>query len=123
MTLGRTNCGSGTPIRLVVWRLGAALQLAATVLTVGALLFHAMRTNHVGYEIRWLFIMAICIGLYGVSGLLSASNRRWGCALCIAAFMLVALLFCLDHYNLLVEYEVWVQRGMPDAWGAAQPRG
>jgi uncharacterized membrane protein len=39
---------------------------------------------------------------------------RWRWAAAGLGLLLVALVLMATHFNLLLQYEVWIQRGMPD---------
>ena len=75
----------------------------------------ALPDNHIGGDIRILWVAVI---LFLTLAIKSSLNRKLGHAAArgLSAATLATCLWLLDHYNLLVEYEVWLGRGMPSAW-------
>ncbi len=73
--------------------------------------------NHVGYDIRDLYLPCIMLGLWGVAGLVLLKLWKASSIAAIsAACILAAQVFIFDRFNLLVEYEEWLSRGMPAIW-------
>ena len=100
------------------WRIGAILLLIGASLATAGLIFCALppRSNHIGYDIRWNMLQGASIVLYGLLGLSTPTTRRWGIVLCVAGLLVTVLVLFLDHHNLLVQYERWIDRGMPSRW-------
>jgi len=72
------------------------------------------RGNHWGYDIRQLYGLAL--GSVLVAVLWLWRERRvafvW-IGTVAAAILLATTIFCFDHFNVLVEYNLWLGRGMP----------
>lgn len=69
--------------------------------------------NHWLLDIRWLYL--VCLFGYfivSVSWFHSGASKMVVLNL-IVCTLLFALILSLDHFNLLVEYDVWLKRGMP----------
>ena len=102
-----------------LWQSGAWLCSAVT-LTLTALLWwqaSIRKSNNIGFDIQ-IFWMISLIGLV-ISIAAYYSTRTL--TLCITVLFMSALvlaitLFVLDYWNVLVEYDTWLQRGMPDKW-------
>lgn len=89
----------------------AALLLMPAVV-VSAWVLHrsfVVPGNHIGFDPALLFwaaglsIIQVCVGPIGL--------RVLGWAISI---LTVVLITAALHFNLLLQYEVWIQRGMPD---------
>lgn len=72
--------------------------------------------NHVAYDVRWLAVPGIFSALYGLLGCFTPASRRLGMILCFTAVIFTVLVLFVDHYSLLVGYERWCERGMPQRW-------
>ena len=102
--------------------LASAVGLFAFLLNgvTGALLiWRAARLgNHWGLDTRKFWVPAAVTAAWGLMELLWWRRRgRWLPVLVlVSAAALAVLVFVMDYYNLLVEYEVWLKRGMPPAW-------
>jgi len=106
----------------------AALTLAIIIISIAnccsiiatiALVIHYFPCNHWNYEIRWLYAIVLCdIPAVVVVGLSAGGRpaRAW-VLLVLSSVMLFAVIAVVDRCNLLVNYEVWVSRGMPDPPG------
>jgi hypothetical protein len=70
--------------------------------------------NHWGYDIRWLSRWCITVVLLCACLWLGCrASRRWLLGAMAATALLGGLVVALDRYNLLLEYELWIGRGMP----------
>ena len=100
------------------WRIGAILLLIGAGLVSAGMIVCALppRSNHIGFDIRWLMLQGTFVVLYGVLGVSTPTTRRWGIVLCVAGLLVTVLVLFLDHYNLLVEHARWCDRGMPSRW-------
>lgn len=65
--------------------------------------------NHIGFE-PYLFMTTA--GFAVVSAWLS--RGRWRVAAMAVSVLTVAVIAFAVHFNLLLQYEEWIQRGMPD---------
>jgi hypothetical protein len=69
--------------------------------------------NHVGFDIRGTWAVCLIAPLVALRWRL----RPWMVALIVVVSGLLALeVFVFDHFNVLVQYERWCDRGMPAAW-------
>lgn len=69
--------------------------------------------NHWGIDIRLLW--GWCGAVAGVCGVLwwfGRECRWWIAGALLSAALLAGVVWFLDHYNLLVEYELWLRRGL-----------
>ncbi|MBE2295516.1 MAG: hypothetical protein IAF00_11210 [Phycisphaerales bacterium] len=69
--------------------------------------------NHVGWNVLW------SLGLFGALALLTLVHWNWNGSYLSIWFLGFAALSCvlvlsLYYFNILVPYEVWLQRGMPE---------
>ena len=44
------------------------------------------------------------------------ASRRFLVVVCGSILLLSTILFTFDRLNLLVDYDLWLRRGMPDRW-------
>lgn len=74
--------------------------------------------NHWAFETRLFYLPAIPAALWGVMELLLWRRRGWWLPVLVilSAAALAGLVFVLDYYNVLVQYERWIGRGFPAAW-------
>ena len=104
------------PMRLFSWRgllgLGSGLSL---VLFWGlvTLRLATYPENHIGVSVLWALPLALVAMLAG--GLwLAAHRRRAGAMLLVLGLLTSAGVVLLDRLDILVEYEAWLERGMPE---------
>jgi hypothetical protein len=103
-------------MRLFSWRgllgLGSGLALALFWVLV-ALRIATYRDNHIGVSLLWVIPLALVAMLAG--GLWRAAHRRRaGAFLLVLGLLTVVGVVLLDRLDILVEYETWLDRGMPD---------
>ncbi|WP_395852398.1 hypothetical protein [Cystobacter fuscus] len=69
--------------------------------------------NHIGVSVLWILPLPLMAVLAG--GLwLSTQLRRAGWALLVLGLLSSMGVVLLDQLDILVEYESWLERGMPD---------
>jgi hypothetical protein len=111
-----------TPLRvlpLLAWLLVTGLLLAEAVIALGfGYRIASYPENHIGYSPY----LALVVALPGAGvGLVALFGRRFGAprlraagaALLAASLALALLVVALDRFNILTDYETWLQRGMP----------
>ena len=78
-------------------------------------------SNHIGINVTLMRYVAVAgMALFGVVWLLARRGRDLiACVLCALS---LAGSYALDHYNVLVPYEVWLKRGMPERMSPAPSR-
>ena len=83
------------------------------VLTVFLLYMRGNDCNHTGLEPWLLSIFFVPTGIVGIAAFLRGSSR-WGSllAFCVG-FGGMAFLFYIDHFNVMLEYGRWIERGIP----------
>jgi hypothetical protein len=69
--------------------------------------------NHIGVSVLWAIPLALVAMLAGVL-LRAARLRHAGMALLVLGLLTVVGVVLLDQLDVLVEYEVWLERGMPE---------
>ena len=112
MTINHPECQPGSSRFLAV--LSWLSAIGSLGVLVGLLLYmRCNHTNHTGIE-PWLFSVVFApTAVLGVTALLRG-NSPWGAILaCGLGIGGMAFLFCLDYFNILVEYDRWCVRGMP----------
>lgn len=100
----------GRFIKGIVW----CVALASLVLSVAIIAYAATNdSGHTSFE-PWLLSPAFVASLFaGVPALFFRRTHTPGVVVCIAGVAGLALLYFLDHGNVLVQYDRWIQRGMP----------
>ncbi|MGD8453975.1 MAG: hypothetical protein PVJ57_19340 [Phycisphaerae bacterium] len=96
---------------------GTAVSALCTVTIVGRVLL-VRDSNHWGFDIRLLWLVCLAAGALAVPILRSAKPWR-ACWPLTSAAVLAVVVAVFDHFNVLVEYGLWLARGMPTA-GSAQ---
>jgi len=83
------------------------VALAAVVLT------HQPH-NHIALDIRVCYLLgglAVAASVLGRVG--GALGPAWIWATIISGVVLIVFVFVLDHWNFVVGYEMWLERGQP----------
>jgi O-antigen ligase len=96
--------------RNTLWALAGFGALLNLLLAAWAL---TNTSGHTGMDPRWFllgFAPLVAVGAYACT---KAALRRAGCTVLLVGLLGVALLGWLDHANRLVQYERWLERGMP----------
>lgn len=70
--------------------------------------------NHVGFNPSWLWLVVL-LGV-GCWFAVWMHCERWALTAAASWTLLCLLLLIMNYYNLLVQYDEWLNRGMPDAW-------
>lgn len=96
---GVVGLGSGL-VLLLFWG-GVALRLLTS------------SGNHIGVNVLWALPLALVATLAG--GLWWAAGRRLAGAVLLGLGLMTGVgVVLLDRLNILVEYETWLERGMPE---------
>jgi phosphatidylserine synthase len=94
--------------------------LAAVLVLAGYVILRRVLTderNHWAADIRVLVVPSIMLLSMSVFGFVSRKTLRIPAVLFgVLAILITALVFVLDHWNVLVQYEAWLDRGMPERW-------
>jgi hypothetical protein len=103
-------------MRLFSWRglLGLGCGLALVLFWgLVALRIATSSENHLGVSVLWILPLAL---MAMVAGALwrAAQLRRAGLALLVLGLLTVVGAVLLDRLDVLVEYESWLERGMPE---------
>lgn len=92
------------------------------LLLIGVIMFRVWQSspdNHWGFDIRYGFILCLLNVIFCTLGLHFYGKDKW-LLIGISISLLSGLfLFVVDYFNVIVGYELWLKRGMPDMW---QPR-
>lgn len=96
-----------------------AIALTILILLAQRIIVH-LPDNHMGFEPRLFYIVGGAIMLF-VLGTWARSTtgrtlRRLRLSTLLVAIALLVFLALMDRCNLLVQYEVWLKRGMPQAF-------
>jgi hypothetical protein len=69
--------------------------------------------NHIGWSPLYVLPFLACIAVWC---LLSWVFTKSGSAIAIGLFAVASMLglYFLDHFNVLMSYEAWIARGMPE---------
>jgi hypothetical protein len=69
--------------------------------------------NHVGWNVLWSLVVFLPLAAVSFAGYFLDQSRI---ALIIAIFAVISALavFALYQFNILVPYEIWLKRGMPN---------
>ena len=106
---------------LAIWA-GLGVGHLFLLLASGAILAWRISTseNHWAIDCRWLWVLSgAAIGWCGIGVMSRRAPKSLPVCMLVGAVLLAGLVFLADHYNLLVEYERWVGRGMPARWTTA----
>ena len=104
-----------TALALVSWSLTGLLAGAAVFLVCQAVL--RRDCNHWGFDIRQLWAACGLAGAWAGAALCMRRRPAWPQFVLLATAAASALLvFVCDRYNVLVEYGLWCDRGMPLPW-------
>lgn len=82
----------------------------------GVALYRMMKyypDNHWGLDIRWGYLFALAGVVLSIIGICRRKKFFHPIMLIITSFILFALILFFDYFNILLEYEVWLHRGMP----------
>jgi hypothetical protein len=103
-------------MRLFSWKgllgLGSGLAL---ILFWGLVLLRLVShpENHIGVSVLWILPLSLMAMLAG--GLWQSTQlRRAGWALLVLGLLTFMGVVLLDQLDILVEYESWLERGMPE---------
>ena len=87
--------------------------LSAVVLAGVAFYLHGHDSNHTGHEpllLLGIFVPTLALG----TAAFRRRRFRWGALLaCLLGGVGIVVLFYLDRFNILVQYDRWLERGMP----------
>lgn len=81
---------------------------------IGIRVWVCMPTNHWGFDIRFLYIvpaLSLCYIFYLI--IFGIFDKKYIITL-FASLVFMLTIYIFDNWNLLVEYEVWIKRGMPN---------
>lgn len=103
-------------MRLFSWNGVLGLGCGLTLLlfwSLVALRIAAHPENHIGVSVLWVIPLALVAMLAGALWR-AAQFRRAGMALLMLGLLTVIGVVLLDRLDILVEYEAWLERGMPE---------
>lgn len=83
------------------------------VLIVLSLYIRGNDSNHTSFE-PWLlsivFVTTVFVSIFDFRH----RSSRWASVLAFClGFGGMSFLYCLDHFNIMVQYDRWIERGMP----------
>lgn len=91
------------------------LVLAAMIWAAIAFRIYRYPENHVGYSVLWLlplFATMVVVGVWRRAALGHFDGYAW--LLLLVGVSSATAAFVLYEANILVPYEVWLKRGMPE---------
>lgn len=93
--------------------IGVLLGQLACVVVVTFLAYNRHPNNHWGADVRWAYLMGVIGVAYGLFHLVKVEQKTHAAVAIAASLVFVGLIYSADKFNVLVQYERWVQRGMP----------
>ncbi len=99
------------------------IGLSSTTLVCLGRYIYRNKTNHTGMD-PWLaipiFIASLLIGLMAFRA--DGKSRKLPILLLLLGVVGIAALFAVDHFNIMLEYNKWLKRGMPEKpfWASNQ---
>lgn len=100
-------------MKSILWFL-SAIQIGILIV-LGMRIYSYYPTNHWGLEVLWLLILVIPSLIIGGIGIAKEQKGKWNFVVGIVlAIVFGASLLCVDYFNILVRYEKWLHRGMPE---------
>ncbi|SRR5258708_39799943 len=99
--------------------MGVLLGQLACVVVATFLAYSRRPSNHWGADIRWAHPLGVVGVGYGLFLLVKAEHKTQALVATAALVVFVGLIYSADKFNVLVQYERWVQRGMPPSPFAA----
>ena len=95
-----------------IWLAGLGIQALCLVYFIWRT-WRYYPTNHWGGDVRWCYVLAISQMFWAVLFLMTKRKvvLLWTGAIFTIVFCV--LIFFFDQFNVLVEYENWIRRGMP----------
>jgi len=107
------------PDRLLI---GIVLGELVCVVVLTCLAYNRYPNNHWGADVRWASLLGLIGVAYGLFLLARAGQKTHAFAAIGASLVFVGLICSADRFNVLVQYERWVHRGMPPSPFAASTR-
>lgn len=94
----------------------------ACVVVVTFLAYSRHPNNHWGADVRWAYLLGVIGAAHGLFLLVKAEDKTHAVIAIAASLVFVGLIYSADKFNVLVQYERWVERGMPLSPFAASTR-
>ena len=85
---------------------------------LGLLIYYRFPDNH-GWGrdfFQWIYALFLLLSVACMK-----LSLRAGAGLLILSIIGLGLIYCINEWNILVGYDEWIERGMPD-WGAKRIR-
>lgn len=83
-------------------------------IVVWLILVH-LPVNHIGFDPKWLWCLAV-IGVGCWVGLRNQQGSRLA-LIAVSSWVLLCLTLALmDYFNVLLQYDEWLSREMPNPW-------
>lgn len=96
------------------------LSLIVTVLILGAISFWPIinSTNHTGYEPYYFIIPFTILAVISFVMLIFTEAKNINAITILLGFIAVLLLFTYKQFNIMLNYDEWLTRGMPNRFEA-----
>jgi cell division protein FtsW (lipid II flippase) len=95
----------------------AIIGIVAIAVALGSAALYYSPNNHCSLDVRWLALVVP----FGLAWLVIVRTyrlvpRSMVVALACSILLLAVTILIVDRFNLLVDYDVWTTRGMPERW-------
>ena len=104
---------------LSIWNYGIIAGIIANCTVVTFLVSEIAKRadNHWGWETNEFMVLPACVLVGATAGTIISKKCSARVMLCLWLCLLVlTTVWACDHWNLLVEYDRWLERGMPGKW-------
>ncbi len=95
------------------WTLSLAILVPVSMVAALVIYWATSNSNHSAVDVRYAIpLPAVCLAVA-----IASARRLPKMALCAIVLNLsaMAFIYSVDRFNILVQYEEWVDRGMPDS--------
>lgn len=76
--------------------------------------FVVNRSNHSAFSLYWVYVLVLPLALHSLFQL--KASKHWLIPLAFG-LVIIASVAVLDYLNIMLQYDTWLQRGMPERPG------